>query len=357
MKKLFCALVAATPIFCFGQITISESDFGNAGDTIRVSSTTANIDLSQTGTDITWDFSFLTAESQTLKEFKPMDNLPLLVNLNFGTFASPEYKASYHMLSDALPLDMVNNILPITLDEINLFSKLTSDKLTACGYSVAFNGQVIPVTSDTIETYYELPLNYGNVYTSVGYTQLDLNPIQDIQWSQYRQRSSNVDGWGSITTPFGTFDCIRMKHIIQETDSLYLAQIGTWQGIDLPEQIIYEWWGNGQKLPLLKVTTTVINGNETISGIEYRDNYNTNLASLVEETQNNVSIYPNPTDDYFSVNGLTSSQSFQIFDSKGTLQLTGTVSNENSKVLVEDLKQGSYILRLKNGAKFSFIKK
>lgn len=358
MKKTICAILAMTPLVLGAQISVTSTDFGNAGDTIRISTTTTTqVDLSQAGANQSWDFSGLVAESQKLIEYNSMDQASFLINLSFGSFASPQYKASYYAETDALPLDMVNTVLPVTLDEINLFSKLEDTKLTACGYSVSFNGTEVPVKSDTVETYYELPLEFGNVYTSVGYTRLDLNPIQDIQWSQYRQRTSNVDGWGSITTPLGTFDCIRVKHIIQETDSIYLAQIQNWIPIPIPEQVIYEWWTNGQKLPLVKVNTTSIVGQETVTGIEFRDNYNPQLASIEENEQAKISLYPNPAQDFITVDGLDLEERFQIFDSKGAVQFEGLVSNVNSEISIQELKSGVYILRLENGAKFSFIKK
>lgn len=341
------------------QVSITSSDFANANDTVRVSiSSNTNIDLTQTGTNQVWDFSSLVAESQKLYEFNSMSNLPLFINLKFGLFAPSQYKASYSQLTDALPLDAVNTILPVTLDEMKLYSKLEPSGLTACGYSVSYSGTEIPIQSDTIETYYELPLNFGDVYSSTGYTRLDLNPIQDIQWSQYRQRTSNVDGWGSVITPYGTFDCLRVRHTISETDSIYVSLLSSWVPIPLPNQIIYEWWAQGEKLPIVTIKARSLLGSEAVTSVEFRDNYNASLvASIQEEQMTELSIYPNPVTEIAHIHGVQSTQDYQLFDSKGALQMSGTLSETNPSISVLNLKAGVYLLLLENGAKLPLIKK
>src|SRR5690606_32965204 len=115
--------------------------------------------------------------------------------------------------------------------------------------SASINGTGLPIKSDTIETRYKFLLNFGDVHYSRGYTKLDMNPIYDAVWLQYRQRNTEVDGWGSVTTPYGTFDVLRVKHTITERDSLRFEIFGnqTWIPIPVPQSNIYEWITNGEK--------------------------------------------------------------------------------------------------------------
>ena len=99
---------------------------------------------------------------------------------------------------------------------------------------VDIEGNEVPVKSDTIETRYKFPLQYGDAYSSRGYTHLDMNPFYNGIWVQYRQRSSLVDGWGSITTPRNTLatkapqlpeSVLNMNSIILQSSLLFLNRV------------------------------------------------------------------------------------------------------------------------------------
>jgi len=83
-------LLLAFPFALSAQITIDQSDFANAADTVRISSTTDfNVDVSTTGPNISWDFSMLIAESQTLLNFQDISNASNTQTIYFrGIFPS-----------------------------------------------------------------------------------------------------------------------------------------------------------------------------------------------------------------------------------------------------------------------------
>ena len=220
MRFLLAFLVF--PTIGFTQITVTEADFGNAGDTARMSSTTDfTIDFASTGTNFNWDFSSLVAESQTLVQYNGMSGVSILVNLLFGNFAPAAYQADYFVAFDDLPIDQFGQLLPVNISNLYQFSRITSDSVSSIGISLDVDGNQIPFRSDLIEKRYALPLNFGDNYTGIGYTEMDLNPFADIIWRQRRMRTSTVDGWGTIALPMGTFDVLRVKHTIEESDSLY----------------------------------------------------------------------------------------------------------------------------------------
>ena len=220
--RLFILCFLLVPVFSWGQITLTTADFANGGDTVRMSFTTdPTIDYSSTGANYTWDFSGLVAEEQVLRDFKDMGQASTLVNFMFGSFAATEYQATYFAESEAIPLDQIGGFLPVNISEVNMMTKNSADSITSVGFSVVVEGTEVPFKSDTIETRYKFPANYGDVYSSRGYSNMDLNPISNSIWRQHRLRNSNIDGWGTITTPLGTFDALRIRHDIQESDSLF----------------------------------------------------------------------------------------------------------------------------------------
>ena len=178
---------ALLPTILCAQITLEVSDFADGGDTVRVSnSNDFSLDYTSTGESYNWDFSSLVAESQSLKDFQSMDNASTIPSFTFGAFATEAYQATNFAETVDIPLDQAGDFLPISIDAINQFSKNATDGITSVGLSVGISGTEIPVLSDTIETRYALPMNYGDNYTSNGYSYLDLNPIFNAMWIQYR---------------------------------------------------------------------------------------------------------------------------------------------------------------------------
>lgn len=79
---------------------------------------------------------------------------------------------------------------------------------------------------------------------------------------------------------------------------------------------------------------------------------------LSAEDFNNVkvSIYPNPTSNFITVSGLFNSESYVIYDMMGRALQNGDI-NDNNTINIENLSNGSYILKLTNGFSSSIIKK
>lgn len=346
MRLLFCLLLVI-PFFGFSQITLTDTDFGNAGDTARMSSTTdLSVDFSSTGINFNWDFSMFVAESQTLLEFNDMSNASSFVQILFGSFAPADYQASYFAEFDDLPLDQIGQFLPVNITNLYQFSRITSDSISSVGLAIDVDGNEIPFRSDLIEKRYELPLNFGDSYDGEGYTEIDLNPFADIVWRQRRTRNSVVDGWGTVALPMGSFDVLRVKHTIEETDSLYSDFLGTgtptWFGIDLPTSHIYEWIANGEKEVVLRIETSEIGGFETVTNIEYRDNYNPALATLVDINLESVTAYPNPASSTLHFDGVEFDGDYVIYNTQGEKVAHGLL--ETGSIDISNLASGSYIL-------------
>lgn len=351
MRLILSFLLLSTTFNSIAQISLTAADLGDGGDTVRMSTATdQSIDFSTTGAAQTWDFSGLQPDGQILREFDDLSGLSTLAQIVFGSFAPTEYEATYSLPSTAIPVDQITGFLPVSITDIRQFSRLTADSLTLIGYSLKVEGNEVPVKSDTIETKLQLPLTYNDNYTSRGYTYLDMNPFFNAIWIQYRTRTSVVDGYGSITTPYGTFDAIRVKHSIQETDSIQIDLFGgpMWFELPVPDATIYEWYTNGEMDAVLRIETSDIGGNETVRNIEYRDNYLGLDASLDETSRVNITVYPNPAKNKVSVDGLKGLSTYVIYDIEGSQIQSGVV---NQHIDVSGLAPGTYqlIFRADNG--------
>lgn len=356
-KLLLCSLIV---LDLNAQITITSADFATTDDTVRMSLTTDNsIDFTSTGPNQNWDFSYLVAEDQKLVDHLNLDNVPLLVNLAYGTFAAAKYKASYYLPALDLPLDQVSGFLPISIEDPFLYSKLNADSLASVGFSLNIEGNTLPFKSDTIEARYKFPLTYGDSYSGRGYTNVNLDPFYQGAWIQKRQRASVVDGWGICKTPYGNFNSIRIRHTINEQDSLQIDFLGnpTWISIPVPQNFIYEWWTNGEKDAIMRINTRMIEGNEIVTGIEYRDFYLGLDAGINEALSEQISIFPVPAQDVLNVEGFTPGNTYTILDIQGKVIQEGLLTN--AQIDLSRLSQGTYnlLIRSERGLAFkSFVK-
>ena len=351
--KLYC-LILFIPFISFGQITIDVNDFADAGDTVRLStSSTTDIDFSTTGENMSWDFSNLASESQELKEYKNPSEAGALISFSFGSFADEEYQATNYTESTEIPLDQAGEFLPVTINEVNQFARHTSDSITLLGLSINVEGNDIPVPSDTIETKYVLPLNFGDSYSSRGYTYLNMNPIFNLIWIQYKQRSSTVDGWGTITTPYGTFEALRIKHEINEIDSVFIDLTGTpsWFELPVPPSVEYEWISKDEIEPILNIRTSLTAGTETVTQVKYKDNYIATEVGIQENTLA-LSIEPNPFMDHLFITGLTNSMPYTLITSQGKVIQTGTLNPQNgdTRIQLNLIPKGNYLIHIGSGS-------
>lgn len=341
----FCFLLCQQ---LFAQITVSVADHANANDTVRFSQAViVPLDLQATGPNATWDFSQLVAQTQTLKNFEPLDFSSFLIIATYGPIAATPYRASYHNPSTALPIDQFSAFLPIELSNLTQYSKRTNSAITSIGYAIDVQGQGLPFKSDTIETRYELPLQFNDTYNSRGYTYVDLNPAADIKFIQHRERTSTVDGWGNITTPFGTFPVLRIRHDITETDSIYQTFFGqgTWIAPPTFQTTEYEWWTNNKKDYLLKVIEGGFGQQgQGITSIEYQDQY-LGLDAGIADLDQQLIISPNPCTDLLFFQTPLAFEYIEVYDQLGNLIQTFTNESLVGYLDFSVLSAGTYMLR------------
>ncbi len=348
MKKCLLLSMIGVSFLGYSQITINSTHVPQTDDTLRVSDAVIDntMDFITTGNDYTWDFSNLQFNGQTLNEYQPVTSAGLYIQFVFGSTVPQNYRASYYVATNGLPLNNLPAQLPITISDISQFYKLRTDSLTMVGLKLSVNGQEIPAKSDTIETKYKFPLDYGNSHFSRGYTKLDLNPIYDGIWIQHRTRQTDVDGWGQVTTPLGSYNALRIHHRITESDSFYVSFNGFafWVPIPVPESHEYEWRAVEEKEPILLVKTNVVQGTETVTSVQYKNNYTVGISEVESIS---VSIYPNPVQDWMVIQSSTKFEEYRIFSTDGKLILDGKLANGAQQMVdVSSLKSGSYMIQL-----------
>ncbi|MCD4728995.1 MAG: T9SS type A sorting domain-containing protein [Bacteroidales bacterium] len=288
MNKLIVSILfLLIHVILFSQITIDQTDMPQAGDTIRLSSAIdfGNLNYEETGSNFVWDFSELTFFSQSVDTFVSVQQTPWVYQLVFFLSAN---LASPGQDFDQLPGFQVT-------DYFNYF-KNSSSEYKSVGFGVTLNSIPIPNKFDDPDIIYRFPLSTGDVDSSLSNYALDIPGLG--YYGGWKKRVNYVDGWGDLTTPYGTFETIRIKSDIIQYDSLYIDSLGFGFPV-LRNFTEYKWLAKDFGLPLCTVTDDGL-----LPMIEYIDSVRaliTNVHSS-EIINPNLTVSPNPFEHNFSVN-------------------------------------------------------
>lgn len=243
MRLLFLLVMGALSQYAFAQITIGHTDMPAAGDTLRhsVSLQFQQFDFTQTGEDYTWDFSLLQHQSQGLEEYNSVTS----VNWLLGTFVFPASLAINEFID--LPLEE----LGINPQDLYSVYKNNSQHYTQEGFFFMYDGIPIPLQYSSTDKIYSFPLNFGNTSSNAYAGSINLGDTLSLTIEGIR--INEADGWGTITTPYGSFDCLRIKSTTVESDSLYWEFLG--DPLVIQTTIIqYKWLSLNEKFPILEAS-------------------------------------------------------------------------------------------------------
>lgn len=292
----FIILFSIIGLFTFqvnSQIIITSDDMPVPGDTVRKSNTIVldGIDYQQGGPDQTWLFDLLTVATQQVDTFVNVSETPAVYQFFFNNqFIYPDYKATV-----ALKLAQFTGIPGLALTDSYLFIKNTDEEMREVGYGVALEGIPLPIQFQEIDTIYRFPLEYADIDSAHSLFEISIPDLGYLMISKFRKNT--VDGWGTLITPYGEFQTLRVKTEITEYDSLYSDSLGI--GIPVTRNIIeYKWLANGYPEPIL-----LINEEGLIITASYIDSVRYTFLEVPEANNRkfDFSSYPNPCSDYLSV--------------------------------------------------------
>ena len=280
LKILTLAVIMYIAGTANAQIIVTEDDMPASGESFltSVSIDLLGFDYVSTGEDYFWNFSELEEQFQQIDTFVSVMDLPVLYQFVFIPFV-----VSTH--AQEMPsFDMIPGF-PVT--DPYRFYKNSSNAYLDAGMAVTFSGVPIPMKYDSADVVYDLPLNYGDVYSSTSVFQSQI-PVIGYMYSK-RERSSTVDGWGTLVTPFGEFEVLRVLSEINEHDSIYIDSLG----IGLPVErnyTEYKWLAKGTGLPLLQITQEGL-----LLNASYLDSLRSPAGMNDQHTENfSVKVFPNP---------------------------------------------------------------
>ncbi|MCX7652086.1 MAG: T9SS type A sorting domain-containing protein [Bacteroidia bacterium] len=325
----------------WAQIQITSSDLPSAGQSFTVSQSRPQPgwDFLTTGPNHTWNFGQLPPDTQIAVEWK-------------GPWQVIQYSFSCGNASlQALLLKVADSIPTPTfmIRDVYAFLRKSPSQMAVHGVGASVNG--IPLTQcyQDADELYLLPLSYGDTDSTTFWLRLNLTtPSGSIIWAQRGYRLHNADGYGQLTTPYGTFSVLRLMRRVRQKDTIY------WNGLPFRTSdtsfVELEWLGQGQGIPLLRVQGTM----RTIGGvpsflpasIQFKDTVRTSSLTLRSEKP---TIAPNPSRGILQVS--LPGAKFEIYNLIGKLMISGEVPQDSTLRLPPTLPEGVYFLKLIHGAK------
>lgn len=244
-----------------GQITISRSDMPAMNDTARYSTSISLANFTNTGANHRWDFSAMITIGQGVDTFKSTFSINPLAALLFG------------LTSYGLPPDNMLAFTLLNLQNTYQFYKTSNSNLEINGIGTTYSGIPLTFPYSTPDKIYQFPLTYGRADTSNYALNLTIPLLGGLK--QTGTRINVVDGWGTVITPYDSFQCLRLKSVTNEIDSIKLdssAAVPANIALGIPiSTITYKWLAHGNIIPVLEVRGMEIGGTFVPTSVKFRD--------------------------------------------------------------------------------------
>ena len=335
MKKItnLLAICIVLSNALFAQITITTADMPSADDTIRYTSVNPMaVDVTITGANYNWVFDTVATISQGVYNYKNALQTPY---------------AFYFLGLNKYGLKTADTIGvgAFSFTDVYSFYKKSNGKFEAEGTGMTYTGIPLAAYYGDNDEIYTFPLNYSDRdSTTFDYT-IQVPGVLDYIQKGYR--INTVDGWGTIKTPFGTANCLRLVSDIISKDSIALNGFG----FAFPNNTrTIKWLTNTDKIPYFEVSGSVLANNFTPTRARYRG---VNLMpNSISENMNNTNsiISPNPANDLLFVSTKTIGENIAIYNSVSQLVLN--VKSNQLKIRIDGshLPNGVYFVKMQNQA-------
>lgn len=334
MKKQLLSLFA---LMSFGavtaQITITQADVAPLGYVIfRGTDTTyTETPIGPGGTNMSWDFSGIVDDTGDTLAISDPSVLP-----NYSDFPS-------------------SNIAIINGGG-TAYGIINSTDLSIIGQTANVAGADIVVDVNPAEVVAAFPSTYNDSYfnssRAFGEFPFAFTGIDSARVISLKEKQVDVDAWGTLIIPFGTFNVIRVKEEIIQYDTIDIHTTGfpplipgEWQNFQTDEthSTKYSFWANGVGFPVMEIDSIHATGEVNVTWL-----LQTPEVGMKEQfAANNSMVYPNPAKDVVTIK--------LAQNAEATIEITDVLGKQvkllaNQKIAstlnVADLTQGIYVYKV-----------
>jgi hypothetical protein len=341
MKKIIVTLLLSSTI-CFSlfsqSITLTAADMPNIGDNYLFDEALPSIQFSPsaTGDDYTWDFSDLNSNTQKTDSFLSVLQTPIIYNFVFNNIFDPE-RATIATNLAALPT-FGNFPTPIALSVEYTYYREEDDIYKAVGFAFTadYNGTAIPlpIQYDPIDKLYSFPLN-STTPALTAQSAYEFQIPNLITFREKRNRTTTVDGHGTLLLPNRELQVLRVKSVSVLNDSIRLdAQGGFWLPTQPRTEVEYKWMAQGYGEPVLTIKGSQgFNGTFMPNSVRYR-HFEPIPASVTTSAAIMVKAYPVPATQTLVVEAKDiESVALMSLDGKIIAESVANATNTNSIII------------------------
>ena len=277
---------------------------------ISTPDTLLQVDPTPTDTNYHWDFSAFTAISQRKDSFIALSAVPFAIRF--------QVPGEVNVVQTQNTPDSVGGV---ELGEAYTFFE--ANDTAYLGYGIGGTVSALPLALINFppDVIYSLPLTYDQRDTSYSEAELAVPGLLYVKREQLR--ITHVDGWGTLSTPYGMFSVLRVNSSTTGSDTLSFDTLGV--RVNNPLQTEYKWIGVEERIPLLQINTVTVDSvGEFVNSIAYADsmrNFDT-TSTGIEKTNltKPLSIYPNPAQNQTTIELPDfGGYSIEIYDLNGKL--------------------------------------
>lgn len=341
--KLFTIALSFIGLNSFAQITVTDTDLVNVGDIIYQAYDTMpgpSISVGNVGPNQTWDFSALQIQEYDTTEFIDPVGTPFGADHPSANLCINDDGEYIYISKNTQSLSMVGfDDYPYPL------------MLVPLPLSYGMNNTLGPVIiMDSII------INSGFIDHSIAPV-ISLNPLYDhidsIRVLLESTTEFNVDAYGDVIIPMGTFDALRVRTDDVTTQEIFLycsstiTGDGSWHLMpdsDIETTSSYSWWTND---PLVKFALVQMDIDTlgAIAGVDFM--HSPALSSVSDLSINDFKIYPIPTSNRLTIDAQNDELiSLELVDLTGKVILKKEFRKSKS-LDVSRIAKGIYYLNLK----------
>ncbi len=250
------------------QPSYTAGNYAQSGDSIFLTSaqlTSFNFDT--TGAGFAWNYASLIGNSQRKLKFR----LPTQVGYSLAQWAYLYNTNNVNLSSTDQQSIQLGGSLSASNPNDYYFKNNAVLQQKASSYEINTNTLNLKIKNvySSPDVIYHFPINYLNEDSSQsGYT-------TSIPGYYYRSTIINrvnvVDGWGSLITPYGSYNsCLRVVSTVTQIDSFAVDTFSTPATLVTYREL--KWLDISKKYPVLSVKQVKVGVNFVTQSIEYLDN-------------------------------------------------------------------------------------
>jgi len=316
------------------QITITEMNMPETDSAYVFANAINNaVDPELAGQNVLWDYSDLIPINFTEDIYNDIQSSEAIFQFVFnnGTLF-PDYISDYFISAPGIDFDM------ISIEDISNFYKVSPQSYEQTGFGAVLNGFPTPIFYDPIDVIYELPMNYGDMSANPAYFEADIPTLGF--WSRNIFRTNEVIGWGTLVLPDDSYEVLKVKTTINNTDSIYVDALNFGTSLDQPQTVEYKWLSAEENAELLTITEIL----GQVVSVRFRSD-STLLTSSHQIEPTAFKLFPNPSNGLVQIQSEESIQSVECLDAMGRL-VDFHFDFNNQTIDLSQLPKGIYYIKL-----------